>query len=301
MLVLSDLHRTQYRSSGKVDWARFLLSSIVLAFVSCVAGVVLIYAYAICRVYAPILLVIMPPALVVGYVMAWLTGGLVKWSHCRNIGIAFALGLACGCLVFVAEYQTMLVMIARQSSDDWVAEIARIDKTPGYIISRIQEDPLTPNSPNAAAIRSFFTFVELLILAGLPAWIASRVARCAYSERSKRFLNRSIVRALWNTGDRIVEQLQTGNNLSELFSTTGLCDANPRIPTNQFLQVKYRQKEDVACTWMELEFDPKNDGEWESAYLTAVEITPQCKQKRLFRQLELLPTEFAAARRLFAG
>jgi hypothetical protein len=45
MLNLAEVHRSQYRASGDVNWSRFGIGAVLLLLASCLGGVLLILLY----------------------------------------------------------------------------------------------------------------------------------------------------------------------------------------------------------------------------------------------------------------
>lgn len=302
VLELKVINRTQYRPSGKVAWARFVLGSLLLVVLACLNGVLLTVLYVIATKFVPLGNLLLP--VVAGYWMCWLVYRILIWSHCRNVGIASLLGLMCGIVLSISEYQTLRVAVACQSGGTLETEIARLDKLPDYILRRIQEDRNNPNNTattNAILWRTALALLEFSIIAGLPILLARRAAGRAYSETEKRYFEQLIVRATWGSGDRIVKTLEARQSLTETLSTIRLCDHDPRPKEVAFLSFKQRKKGDIECSWMVLEYLQNDDGEWESACLTDTEISPSGKRQPLFRQLNLESAELPAARKLFVG
>lgn len=191
--------RLCYQPSGRCDGARLPRALAYLAAAS--IGIAILYLLMLRQdVYMAILSVVFPAALA-----AAATRLAVKYAHCRNRGLAAALGMVCGLTGYLGYFHL-------DQSTRWGVPWTALDRVPNYVAFRMatdQWDPalqtavLRPAAPapgvqparplGQADLRSWswlaFWF-ELLVLSGVPLTVSFATAGEPYSERQRQWCNR---------------------------------------------------------------------------------------------------------------
>jgi hypothetical protein len=303
MLDLANVHRSQYHPSGNVNWSRFVIGVILLVLAGCLSGVILMLLYNAAFAIHVLLAVAAP--FVVALVLGLLVYRIIDWSHCRNPKAAMVVGALCGMMTFAASHHALNVALRCRDGGTLANEIFRFDPLPEFEFSKPDSSKPKPAVWQPAARinlpRAVFLLLEFAILAWLPIFYGREAARRAYFEKSGRWFKRSVVRAEPNSGDRLEETLRAEGDLSEPLNGITLHSHDPRPEEPKLFRVTHRTKEQAQTAWMQLEYHVnENTNEWQDAYLTVTEIGDNGRKTLVFRQLQLNPSEFAAARTLFA-
>ena len=308
MLDLGFVARLQYLASGKFDSARFSAGTALLLTGSCLTGVT---SGLLCSAVANIpvishLTVLVPIAACVS--VAWFVAKFVHFSHCRNSLLAAFIGATCGVFTFLSACHVVgsIATMRETPKTTVLAAFTRTDQIKRAIFGRAF-GPVLREEENEVYSgfnmpESMMLLIEVGILIWIPVQSARRYARRAYGEAIDRWLDRSIIRAVPGSGDRIVSVLEAGDFLVDTLSSTLLSPSDPRPSSSKFPRSSRSKKTtgDIAATWMLLEVSPfpAANGAYE-AYLTATEIEANGKTRPLFHQLKLRSHEIAAARKLF--
>ncbi len=310
MLDLTLLARHQYFPSGKIDLSRFFAGSVLLLFLSGLCGVIAGLLYAAIAIVPLLSYVTILVPIAFGLPIAWMVAKFVSFSHCRNPRLAAFAGAVCGIVTFLSACEMQGVAATLRDGEQKTSLLAvatRTDQIQQAIVRRVF------GSGNQLPKRNFFSgfnfreSVMLMIEFGLFIWIpvssGRNFARRAYGESIDRWLDRSIIRTIPGSGDKIVSVLKEREYLVETLSSL------PKLPThpmNSFpisvLSLSYRASADTAATWLLLEISPfpAANGAYE-AYLSATEVDSSGKKRPLLHQLKLRTHEIPTARKLFLG
>ena len=296
MLDLGFVARLQYLASGKFDTPRFSGGSALLLLASCVTGVAAGFLYSEITNFPVLskLTVLVPIGICIP--LAWFVAKFVYFSHCRNSLIAAFVGAACGVFTFLSACHVVgTVATVREGKQATVlAAVTRADQIKRAVFGRVF-GPVIQQAGNKVYSRfnipeSIMLLIELGILIWIPAQSGRSFARRAYGEAIDRWLDRSIIRAVPGSGDRIVSVLEAGDFLVETLSSLHLSptDPRPKSPTYSRRTRSDQPSGDIAATWMVLEVSPfpAANGAYE-AYLTATEIDSNGKKRQLFHQLTI--------------
>jgi hypothetical protein len=171
-----------YRQSGKCDWFKLFTVALPLGILAAIAFALLM-AKLLARGFYVVLLT---PALS-AMILAWLTGCLLRFSHCRNARLAAVL---CGSLCFVmyaAYFQSRLVLAGG------LPIATRIDLLPAWIAHCARDDVVKDQKGQItrSESRNWFMYGGDLIVAVL---LGGRLAfgrnLCPYCEACSRWMVR---------------------------------------------------------------------------------------------------------------
>ena len=308
MIDLTLLTRHQYVPSGKIDVSKFFAGSILLVFLSCLSGGIAGLLYSeIANVPTLSYLTLLVP-IAISLLLALFVGKFVCFSHCRNPWIAASAGALCGILTFLSECQTQGVVTTLRDGEQtkFVAAAVRTDQGQRAIYRRVCGPNRQQQSKDSYSGFNFPKLITLMIEIGIFVWIpvnsGLNFARRAYGESIDRWLDRSVIRTIPDSGDRIISALEAREYLVQTLSSLPNSSKHSRttIPTYLCRLLSRQRMANIAGTWMVLEVStfPAANGAYE-AYLSATEIDPTGKTRPLFQQMKLRTHEIPTARKIF--
>src|SRR5713226_657255 len=193
---------TNYRPSGKVNWARYLPALILVLCISVIMAFVLCWAF-IHDWYYPFFLPAVA-ALIVGIAMR----SAVAFGHCRSRLVATLAGALVGAIMYLGYYHIHFVAeVGRRG-------ISRADLLPGFIKWRMRNDfsvdqndrPLPPRPAWNWTRFGIDLALAMTIVAGLARSRASR----PYCEFCRRWMRKYLFVAAPGTGQVLAEALTRG-------------------------------------------------------------------------------------------
>jgi hypothetical protein len=273
---LLALGRSQYHSSGIVDWAA-LIPHMVLGVLgaAAVAG-----AMAFCRVMGFYFIVM--TAIIGGALTMLICRWVIRRGRCRNAAVAIMYAIPLGLFTYLGYYQARLVEVG-----GWDM-LRRIELLPQYIWFCWEREafgkggrPIGPGGDFQFYCNAVVFFVELFLLVGATVVGAQGAATKVYSEQSECW-SKSISRVVpeW-VAPAIVEAVQTGDLAELLPSIEVLPIPNPKKPPPRSI----------------LELEYVVDGETSVGYLNVSHVTRGVRL--LIRQLLLTREELRSSLPLF--
>jgi len=308
MVDLTLLTRHQYIPSGKTDVSRFLAGSILLVFLSCLSGCISGLLYSEIAIVPTLSYVALIVPIAISLLLSLFVAKFVNFSHCRNPWVAASAGALCGILTFLSASQTEGVVTTLRDGDQTklVAAAVRTDQVQRAIYRRVFGQNRQQQAKDSHAGFNFPQLISLIIEIGIFVWIpvnsGRNFARRAYGESIDRWLDRSVIRSIPGSGDRIISALEAREYLVQTLSSLPNCSKHSRttIPTYLCRLLSHQRMASIAGTWMVLEVStfPAANGAYE-AYLSATEIDPNGKTRPLFQQMKLRTHEIPTSRKLF--
>ncbi len=186
-----------YRSSGKVNWIAFLTGLVVTT------GVAIVMSVGLAQASEHGFYIVVAAPFIAAVMTAGVWAVVLRWSQCRNAGLAVWASLLLALLLYVGHYYfSMILAVGWQNAH-------RIDLFPLYIEFRMRTDvvrsPRRPIREQAQDllqqpgnvqrtfnwVNSFFDLIAVITaLAGISAYLASRV----YCESCGRWAKSESVR-----------------------------------------------------------------------------------------------------------
>lgn len=274
---MSDLarNRNQFQPSGRVDWPRFLLYVPIPALVV-IALLAFIAASIEQAVWLPIVFAI---GMVIASSIA--TRYLVAAAHCRSLLFGTLLGIAIGGGMYFEQF----LMNEAYRKGDWTMA-ARIDQLPRAMTEIVTNRKFSlgkrrRNQVQMPILNWIIMPIELLVIAGISAWVGYAAANNGYCERCHRWMTKKTVHAAAGSGSQVLTALQAESPVDAIVQLPDFEAADSESSRAQY--------ELEGCT---------HSGDFEGAnfYLSITEhvtIGDADKEEKILEQTEITGEEFA--------